>query len=82
MTKGGWTVVVRRRPRPRDGSVEMWDCAISHSVGAEKAVRDTCDPDGVTVITAITRLTVEDVTALGLQHGQVRKRRPAAVGMD
>ena len=73
MTKG-WTVAVRRRPRPRSAEPEMWDCAIPLAWDAERAVRQACGLEGVTVITARTRLTVEEVAALGLQGGPVRKR--------
>ena len=65
---------MRRRPRPRSTEGELWDCAIPDAEAAEKAVRRTCDPAGVLLITARTRLTAHEVEELGLQDGQIRKR--------
>ena len=73
MTKG-WTVAVRRRPRPRSAEPEMWDCAIPIAWDAERAVRQAWGLEGVSLITARQQLTVEEVAALGLQDGQIRKR--------
>ena len=65
---------MRRRRRPRNTEGELWDCAIPSAEAAEKAVRKACDPQGVILITARTRLTAEEIRLLGLQDGQIRKR--------
>ena len=61
-------------PSPRSTEGELWNCAIPDAADAEKAVRRTCDPVGVLLITARTRLAAHEVEELGLQDGQVRKR--------